>query len=84
MRADRIKGVRMHALTEALEHPARGPRLDAGTRAKDTILIPDPEQCAEIAKIADLQDLKVTLYTYDPSTFITLTPGIETALTFGK
>ena len=59
-------------------------RLDAGTRAKDTILIPDPEQCAEIAKIADLQDLKVTLYTYDPSTFITLTPGIETALTFGK
>ncbi len=59
-------------------------RLDAGTRAKDTILIPDAEKSAEIAKIQDLQDVKLTLYTFDPSTFITLTSGIEAALTFGK
>ena len=59
-------------------------RLDAGTRAKDAILIPDAEKSAEIADIRDLQDVKLTLYTFDPSTYITLTSGIEAALTFGK
>jgi len=56
--------------------------LEPGMKTKDTITIYKVDEDAEVEKLEDLEDIKITFLTFNANTFMTKTMDITTTLTF--
>ena len=57
-------------------------QLDAGMKTKDTIDIYSVDEDADLESLEDLEDIRFTFLTFDPSTFRTQTKDITATITY--